>query len=195
VDGCYANSTEYATLYPEFGAALNATGRPIFYYCSWPAYIDDNSGRLANFTQIGLSPSLSLSFSLSLSLSLSFSLYLSLSLSFCFSLYLSLSLSLCLSLSLFYQLILSLSAIYCNGWRAYGDIQDSASSMFSIVNWWSQNQKELVPAAGPGAWNDADRMFTPFLYVLDLTTLLRKELLIGDFGLSSSQSICQFCIW
>jgi len=49
VDGCYINNTaDYAVLYPEFGAQLQATNRPIVYYCSWPAYIIGS----ANFTQI-----------------------------------------------------------------------------------------------------------------------------------------------
>jgi len=38
VDGCYANTTDYDHLYPELGKALNQSGRPILYACSWPAY-------------------------------------------------------------------------------------------------------------------------------------------------------------
>ncbi|KAM8934759.1 alpha-N-acetylgalactosaminidase [Pelodytes ibericus] len=37
-DGCYSNSTEKAIGYPKMSSALNATGRPILYSCSWPAY-------------------------------------------------------------------------------------------------------------------------------------------------------------
>lgn len=39
LDGCFCNSTEFATGYPAVTAALNATGRPILYSCSWPAYL------------------------------------------------------------------------------------------------------------------------------------------------------------
>lgn len=39
VDGCYADSSTFNVTYPQLGAALNATGRPIIYSCSWPAYL------------------------------------------------------------------------------------------------------------------------------------------------------------
>ncbi|KAH8396631.1 hypothetical protein KR215_001636, partial [Drosophila sulfurigaster] len=41
LDGCYANVTDMAEGYPQFGRLLNATGRPMVYSCSWPAYLDD----------------------------------------------------------------------------------------------------------------------------------------------------------
>ncbi|XP_072524835.1 alpha-N-acetylgalactosaminidase-like [Salminus brasiliensis] len=37
-DGCYSNSEEQHRGYPLMSKALNATGRPIAYSCSWPAY-------------------------------------------------------------------------------------------------------------------------------------------------------------
>ncbi|XP_061609779.1 alpha-N-acetylgalactosaminidase [Phyllopteryx taeniolatus] len=37
-DGCYSNATEQEQGYPRMSKALNATGRPIGYSCSWPAY-------------------------------------------------------------------------------------------------------------------------------------------------------------
>eukprot|EP00980_Cylindrotheca_fusiformis_P026365 scaffold15973_cov120-Cylindrotheca_fusiformis.AAC.6 len=36
VDACHANESEFNVTYPAFGAALNKTGRPILYSCSWP---------------------------------------------------------------------------------------------------------------------------------------------------------------
>lgn len=42
VDGCYADVKEMKKLYTDLGAALNATGRPILYSCSWPAYQADH---------------------------------------------------------------------------------------------------------------------------------------------------------
>uniref|UniRef100_A0A8C3BBV4 Alpha-galactosidase n=1 Tax=Cairina moschata TaxID=8855 RepID=A0A8C3BBV4_CAIMO len=38
LDGCYSSGEEQAKGYPEMTRALNATGRPIVYSCSWPAY-------------------------------------------------------------------------------------------------------------------------------------------------------------
>lgn len=42
VDCCYSDSRDYNVTYPAFGKALNQTGRPILYACSWP-YGDTNS--------------------------------------------------------------------------------------------------------------------------------------------------------
>lgn len=39
MDGCFANYSDFGRTYPEFGEALNRTGRPILYGCSWPAYV------------------------------------------------------------------------------------------------------------------------------------------------------------
>jgi alpha-N-acetylgalactosaminidase len=38
IDGCYVDLDMMPEGYPQFGAYLNATGRPIVYSCSWPAY-------------------------------------------------------------------------------------------------------------------------------------------------------------
>ncbi|XP_004700751.1 alpha-N-acetylgalactosaminidase [Echinops telfairi] len=38
LDGCYSTSLERAHGYPKMAAALNATGHPIAFSCSWPAY-------------------------------------------------------------------------------------------------------------------------------------------------------------
>ncbi|KAF7666556.1 hypothetical protein LDENG_00101500 [Lucifuga dentata] len=65
----------------------------------------------------------------------------------------------------------------CNLWRNYGDIQDSWDSVLNIINWFLENQDVLVPAAGPGSWNDPDM------------------LILGDFGLSMDQSRSQMAIW
>lgn len=39
LDGCYASESIYETGYPNMTLALNKTGRPIVFSCSWPAYI------------------------------------------------------------------------------------------------------------------------------------------------------------
>eukprot|EP00518_Triparma_eleuthera_P004149 CAMPEP_0182454530 /NCGR_PEP_ID=MMETSP1319-20130603/1124_1 /TAXON_ID=172717 /ORGANISM="Bolidomonas pacifica, Strain RCC208" /LENGTH=413 /DNA_ID=CAMNT_0024652547 /DNA_START=13 /DNA_END=1254 /DNA_ORIENTATION=+ len=44
VDGCYQDTDMMADTYPELSRALNATGRPIVYSCSWPAYLDPDYG-------------------------------------------------------------------------------------------------------------------------------------------------------
>ncbi|XP_036617549.1 alpha-N-acetylgalactosaminidase [Trichosurus vulpecula] len=38
LDGCYSSAEDRAQGYPDMAKALNATGRPIAYSCSWPAY-------------------------------------------------------------------------------------------------------------------------------------------------------------
>jgi alpha-N-acetylgalactosaminidase len=39
LDGCYADATKFDTGYPLVTKALNKTGRPIVFSCSWPAYV------------------------------------------------------------------------------------------------------------------------------------------------------------
>ncbi len=39
VDGCDSTLEQYAIGYPAMSRALNKTGRPILYSCSWPAYV------------------------------------------------------------------------------------------------------------------------------------------------------------
>ncbi|KAK3545066.1 hypothetical protein QTP86_033263 [Hemibagrus guttatus] len=119
LDGCYSNSTDQEQGYPLMSRALNATGRPIGYSCSWPAY------------QGGLPPKIN------------------------------------------YTLLGEI----CNLWRNYGDIEDSWDSILSIVDWFTENQEILQPAAGPGRWNDPDM------------------LVIGNFGLSMDQSRSQMALW
>lgn len=38
MDGCYADVRDLDKLYPIFNDAINRTGRPMVYSCSWPAY-------------------------------------------------------------------------------------------------------------------------------------------------------------
>ncbi|XP_073994860.1 alpha-N-acetylgalactosaminidase isoform X2 [Rhodnius prolixus] len=65
----------------------------------------------------------------------------------------------------------------CNLWRNYDDIQDSWTSLESIIDYYGNNQDALVHNAGPGHWNDPDM------------------LIIGNFGLSYEQSKTQMAIW
>lgn len=44
----------------------------------------------------------------------------------------------------------------CNLWRNFDDIQDSWSSLESIIDYYGNNQDVIVPNAGPGHWNDPD---------------------------------------
>ena len=43
LDGCYSDPKDYDKGYPAMGKALNETGRPIAYSCSWPAYQEGSS--------------------------------------------------------------------------------------------------------------------------------------------------------
>jgi len=45
VDGCYAKRWVYDERYARLGAAMNRTGRPITYSCSWPAYLGNDESR------------------------------------------------------------------------------------------------------------------------------------------------------
>ncbi|XP_023141694.1 alpha-N-acetylgalactosaminidase [Amphiprion ocellaris] len=51
-DGCYSNASEQEKGYPLMSKALNATGRPIGYSCSWPAYQGGLPPKV-NYTQLG----------------------------------------------------------------------------------------------------------------------------------------------
>lgn len=118
-DGCYSNPVEQMLGYPLMSKALNATGRPIAYSCSWPAYLG------------GLPPTVNY----------------------------------------------SLLGDICHLWRNYYDIQDSWDSVQGIIEWFSINQDDLQPVAGPGRWNDPDM------------------LIIGNFGLSVDQARSQMALW
>ncbi|XP_076862432.1 alpha-N-acetylgalactosaminidase-like [Brachyhypopomus gauderio] len=119
LDGCYSNSSVQEQGYPLMSKALNATGRPIGYSCSWPCY------------QGGLPPKVN------------------------------------------YTVLGEI----CNLWRNYEDIQDSWDSILTIVDWFTDHQDIIQPAAGPGHWNDPDM------------------LIIGDYGLSMDQSRSQMALW
>jgi hypothetical protein len=98
LDGCNADIKDYDTGYPAMEAALNATGFPIAYSCSWPAYQEDSKMK-PNYAAIAAS---------------------------------------------------------CNLWRNWDDIDDSWSSVYSIIQWFGDNQDRLSPFHGPGHWNDPD---------------------------------------
>ena len=44
----------------------------------------------------------------------------------------------------------------CNLWRNFDDIDDSWASVSSVIDYYGDNQDVLIPAAGPGHWNDPD---------------------------------------
>jgi hypothetical protein len=44
IDGCNADPATMNITYPKLGAALNASGRPILYSCSWPDYVASKYG-------------------------------------------------------------------------------------------------------------------------------------------------------
>lgn len=67
----------------------------------------------------------------------------------------------------------------CNLWRNYDDINDSWSSVRSIINFFARNSSRdtMVSASGPGHWNDPDMLLT------------------GNPGLSISEQRAQFALW
>lgn len=65
----------------------------------------------------------------------------------------------------------------CNLWRNFDDIQDSWESVQRIIDYYGDNQDEIVQNAGPGHWNDPDM------------------LIVGNFGLSYEQSKSQMAMW
>ncbi|XP_049628407.1 alpha-N-acetylgalactosaminidase-like [Suncus etruscus] len=65
----------------------------------------------------------------------------------------------------------------CNLWRNYKDIQDSWTSVLSILDWFVTHQDILQPVAGPGHWNDPDM------------------LIIGNKGLNFEQARSQMALW
>ncbi|KAK6299111.1 hypothetical protein J4Q44_G00306210 [Coregonus suidteri] len=65
----------------------------------------------------------------------------------------------------------------CNHWRNYADVYDSWDSVKTILDWTADHQDVIVPAAGPGGWNDPDM------------------LVIGNFGLSHAQQESQMALW
>ncbi|ESO93810.1 hypothetical protein LOTGIDRAFT_209340 [Lottia gigantea] len=65
----------------------------------------------------------------------------------------------------------------CNIWRNYGDIQDSYSSLASIIEFYGKNEGNFSEVAGPGRFNDPDM------------------LIIGDFSLSYYQQRLQMVMW
>ncbi|XP_072573419.1 alpha-galactosidase A [Paramormyrops kingsleyae] len=65
----------------------------------------------------------------------------------------------------------------CNQWRNSGDIFDSWASVTAITDWAAKHQNIIVPAAGPGGWNDPDM------------------LVLGNFGLSFDQQVTQMALW
>ena len=49
----------------------------------------------------------------------------------------------------------------CNIWRNYNDINASWKSVTSIIEYYNKNQDTLIPAAGPGHFNDPDMVRDP----------------------------------
>ncbi|KAM3180644.1 hypothetical protein ACTXT7_015895 [Hymenolepis weldensis] len=65
----------------------------------------------------------------------------------------------------------------CNLWRMLEDVQDSWTSVLSIMRRYEAHRRTLIPVAGPGHWNDLDM------------------LLGGNFGLSWDETRVQMGMW
>jgi len=118
-DGCNLAVDKASQLCPPMGTALNKTGRPMLFSCSWPAYEND------------------------------------------------------LNISTNWEQVVET----CNLWRSYGDIEDSWTSVLSVIDMYVKNQDIIVKYHGPGHWFDPD------------------QLVIGNFGLSRSEEEAQMSIW
>ncbi|CAH8539069.1 unnamed protein product [Schistosoma turkestanicum] len=121
MDGCNSSEEIMPDGYEIFAKLMNATGRPIVFSCSYPAYLPwINNSNLINWERLQQN---------------------------------------------------------CNLWRMLGDIQDSWSSVVSIINAYKLRNDILPKVAGPGHWNDPDM------------------LLLGNFGLSIDQQRVQMGMW
>lgn len=119
LDGCHSVESQFDELYPQVTVALNKTGRPIVFSCSWPA--DQTfKGIKPNYTWV---------------------------------------------------------AENCNLWRAWWDMDTNFGRVEYIMDWFGQNQDDIIPAVGAGHWNDPD------------------QLVVGDSGLTIDESKVQFAIW
>jgi len=68
-------------------------------------------------------------------------------------------------------------AEHCNLWRNFDDIDDSWTSLLSIIDFYGDDKDKFGSFAGPGKWNDPDM------------------LIIGNFGLSLDQAKVQMGMW
>ncbi|XP_038055501.1 alpha-N-acetylgalactosaminidase-like isoform X3 [Patiria miniata] len=71
----------------------------------------------------------------------------------------------------------TLVADNCNIWRNYDDINDSWGSITGIIDYYDKTQDTLVPAAGPGHFNDPDMI------------------VVGDQGINVNQANAQMAMW
>ncbi|KAI3361599.1 hypothetical protein L3Q82_013739, partial [Scortum barcoo] len=220
-DGCNSNPAEQILGYPLMSKALNATGRPMAYSCSWPVYVgglppDDNllhikvsktkelmvdfrrrqreehaplsiNGttveRVNSFRFLGVHISEDLTWTHHtdfITKSARQRLFFLRRLR-----RLNMDSRQLLQVHhreypdwLHHHLVnYSLLGDICHLWRNYFDIQDSWDSVQAIIEWFSNNQDDLQPAAGPGRWNDPDM------------------LIIGNYGLSLDQARSQMALW
>ena len=68
----------------------------------------------------------------------------------------------------------------CNIWRNYGDIQDSWSSVASIVEFYGQDHTNFSQVAGPGHFNDPDMV----------RMVGWRDAVIQQFGFEFPRSAC-----
>ncbi|XP_022098907.1 alpha-N-acetylgalactosaminidase-like isoform X2 [Acanthaster planci] len=71
----------------------------------------------------------------------------------------------------------TLVAENCNIWRNYDDINDSWGSITGIIDYYNKTQDTLIPAAGPGHFNDPDMI------------------VVGDQGINENQANAQMAMW
>ncbi|GBP17496.1 Alpha-N-acetylgalactosaminidase [Eumeta japonica] len=168
LDGCNVDRYRMDEGYPDVGKMLNATGRPILYSCSWPAYQEDHMLR-SHQRDAGFLLKDSISDSVregrwrgSGSSELLFT---------------GQNTTAKAITSLLYSPNYKSIAKHCNMWRNWNDIEDSWSSLLGVMDWFGNNQERIATFAGPGHWNDPDM------------------LLIGNYGLTVDQAKVQMAVW
>lgn len=65
---------------------------------------------------------------------------------------------------------------HCNLWRNFDDIQDSWASLESIIDYYGNNQENIVPNAGPGHWNDPDMVTIRFIILKKIVSSTQEFL-------------------
>ncbi|KIH51750.1 alpha-galactosidase [Ancylostoma duodenale] len=141
-DGCHMAKAEQHIGYPLMADALNSTGRPIMFSCEWPLYLEHEQDQKFYRQQyeLGFTDLMNLKQLANHSI----------------------------DQPVYYHApnwsVVNYTEIAqsCNLWRNYNDVANSWESVLSIINWYDRMQDKLIPAHGPGHWNDPDMVCVPF---------------------------------
>lgn len=65
--------------------------------------------------------------------------------------------------------------------------------MQSIIDWYSDNQDQMIPVNGPGQWNDPDMVY--FYRKKMISIGLFFQIIVGNDELTVDQSKAQMALW